>query len=193
MELVAGLLFGLVVWAGLLWGSIALLDRGNAHNRFPKALFWSAVNLVAFLLLQEVALFGIVLAIGYLVLLVKILTKHYELGILQTVGVVLLLMIAPYVLMPVFVAWAGESELRGLLVLFGLPALILGIWLYGRYVRVRPTTEDGLPQARVVKVAREPAEQPRVVRPVVPVAAAAVRAPTLTPQAPTEGGPKFLG
>jgi hypothetical protein len=195
--------FGLVVWAGMLWGAIALIDRHNAYNRFPTALIWSALNVAAAFVLREIALLGLFVGIAYLVLMIKVLMRHYELGILQTLGVLGLLIAAPHVLMPPLLGFVETSELRAILVLFGLPLGIIAIWLVGRYKarrRVEDVTADGLPQARVVKRAPtsdvRPAELPAAPVPEVPapppIAPIATSAPEpVAPASPTEG-PRFL-
>lgn len=210
------LIFGVVVWGAMFWGSIYLLDRENPHNRFAQALAVSVVRVgVAF-----VTAFGVFAALGalviWLVLMIRILLNYYELGIGKTLGVLALMIAVPYAVSPILMEWGGESELQGALVLYGLPAGIIGGWLFLRHRAA--SASDSIPQARVVSTAELPAvpvvptvpvaAMPKppvaappapvappakpVAGPVAPVAPVRSSAPIAVEQASAEDGPKFL-
>jgi hypothetical protein len=142
----------------LLWCSIKLVDRHNPRNRFGTALIMSAVNLLAAFLLVQLP-FALFLSIGYLVLTVQIISRYYMIGVLKTILVLVIMPVVTYVGMPVLVGFAEDSELRGMLVLYGVPAAILVTWLVGRR-RGAPAIEEyplpervaTLPKAQAVRV-----------------------------------------
>jgi hypothetical protein len=206
MEWIAIIGFSLVVWAGMLWGSIKVIDRNNPHNTFVMALVWSAVNLAINLVMMKAGLLGLVIAVAYLIGMVRVLMRHYELGVLQTIGVIGLMIAVPYVATPILFEFAGGSGVRGLLILIGLPAGILITWYFGRRHALHRAEREGLPEARVVR--REPpapvAAPQRVSAPKLPTPAApAVAAvpviepkvsvaPPAEPAALPNEGPRFL-
>ncbi|MEO8705551.1 MAG: hypothetical protein ABI867_36310 [Kofleriaceae bacterium] len=209
MEWFAIILFTLVCWAGLLWGSIKIIDRHNPHNRFVMALVWSALNLAASVAMMQVALLGLVLAVAYLVMMVRVLMRHYDLGILQTLGVLGLMIATPYVVNPILVDFAGRSGVRGMLVVLGLPIAILVVWFFGRRAAQLRAEKEGLPEARVIQrerpVAVEPVPAPvpvpepvrPVARPSAPIVPVVVEpkpsvAPPAEPVAAPGEGPRFL-
>ncbi|HEU0034848.1 MAG TPA: hypothetical protein VFQ53_29690 [Kofleriaceae bacterium] len=210
MIFVGALLFAWIVWAGLLWLSIRLIDRTNPYNRFAIALVWGAFNVAAALVLQHVMWFGLFLAVAYLVLFVRVLTRHYELGILATIGVIALMQAIPYVVMPKLLDWVDDSELRAYVVLLGLPGGILATWLVGRRHAIAADEDRRVPRAKVVRrretepapvIAPElPAPQIASVAPVAPIAPpirpsvvpVASKAPERVAPASDADGPRFL-
>src|SRR5438445_180117 len=132
MQFLGGLAFGLVVWAGLLWGSIAIVDRGNAHNKFALALLWSGINLVATLSMQVMGFFGLFMLVAYGVLMLRVLTSQYELGIVRALAVIALMIAVPYFATPPLLRFVVVSELRAAIVLYGLPGGILATWWWSR-------------------------------------------------------------
>jgi hypothetical protein len=204
MAFFGALVFAEIIWATMLWGSIKIVDRNNQHNSFAAALFWAGLNLVVSLVLREIALLGLVMALAYLVLMVRVLMNTYELGLLRALAVLALLIAAPYLLMPPLVDFVGDSELRGVVVLYGLPLGILAVWGWSRFKAREVVADDSpLPRARVVKRAEPaPAASPAapvpraptapVAPPAAPIQPVAAVAPTAEVPASPEGGPKFL-
>src|SRR6266545_2638532 len=117
--LIGALAFGWTVWAVLLWGAVRIVDPANGHNTFAHALLWSAVHLGVALLMQHMWLLGMFVLAGWLLLMFRILTAAYELGILRSIGVLALIGLAPFALDKVLGIVVGGSEILGLIVLFG--------------------------------------------------------------------------
>jgi hypothetical protein len=204
------LIFGIVVWGALFWGAIYLLDRENPHNFFIQALLVSVVRVaVAF-----VTAFGSYAGLGalaaWLVLMMRILLNYYELGIAKSFAVVVLMIAVPYAVAPALADWVGDNEIRGALVLYGLPASIISTWLYLRHRAANH--DDSIPQARVVTdlpavpiapsappaamqppaAVRTPEPEPAPPKTITPVAPVRSSAPMIVEQASAEDGPKFL-
>lgn len=221
LALLGALYFAWVTWAGLLWASIKLVDRENPTNHFIAALVISAINIAVNLALPYL-LAGVAgllflrflvlpIGLGYLVLMVRMVKNRYGLSTLKTIGVFGLLVAAPYVLMDDLERWVGYSQLRALLVLFGMPTAILGVWIWGRRRARFSTAGSSLPRAELVtrapsvaerpdRAVSEPAPVPPVARPETapparvsqPIAPVASAPPKIEPAASPTDGPRFL-
>ena len=82
MELVVGLVARLLIGGLLLWGSIKVVDRHNQQNSFGAAVGWSLMLSLAGVL----PLFGPILG---LIVFFMVCFRYYDLGVLQTLGVIL--------------------------------------------------------------------------------------------------------
>jgi hypothetical protein len=162
------LVFVWTVWAALFWGSIRIVDSQSSHNYFAHALLWSAVQLAVSL---AGTAFGIIGSLAMLALwwvfLMRLLLHQYEMGFLQALLVLAMLIAAPFLLEPVVLYLVEVSEVLALVVFFGAPFFILGGWLWGRR-RARRAGEDArIPRAFAFRRKRaEPA--PVVAAPVAP-------------------------
>lgn len=163
LVVVGALYFALVVWAGMLWGSIWVLERDNPYNRFGHALIISAVRIAIEFAMIPLGYFGLLLAVAFLVVAVKLLMHHYELSIWKALAVIGLLIGTPFVVMPSIVEWTGFDVWRWMLVLYGMPTGILITWIVGRH-RAKYRVDPRVPAARIVERA---ATDPKV----APVAA----------------------
>jgi len=193
--LIGALAFGWSVWAAMLWGAVRIVDPSNEHNTFAHALLWSAVHLIVALTMQHMWLMGMFLLAGWCLLMFRILTAAYELGILRSLGVLALIGLAPFALDKAIEIIVGGSALMGAIVLFGVPAGILGGWWYARRSRkVTPVDEPqpavALPEARVVRERAESKPEPEPQSEVVTPVASTAPAP-VAPAAPGDA-PRFL-
>lgn len=169
------------VWALIYWGTIKILDRYNVKNTFGVALCIGAVYAFSF----QFPLPGFVMLVAWLVLLMRVTMWHYGINLggaaIATVSTVL----APYFVMPYLLKFIGDSELRAGAVLYGLPAITLGVYVVSRVRNHHATDkpkwgkrEPELPEARVVEIAK-------------PVIAPAVAPPKYAP-APVGDKPSLL-
>src|SRR5437762_400824 len=166
-------LFEIVVYGGLLWGSIYLLDRQNIYNTFAQALAVAVVRVVVILVAGWLGIiFGLVALVAWFVLILRILLNHYDLGVVRTIGVLVLIAAVPYVVAPQLRDALGEDEIGTLLFLYGVPATILGTWYWARrnYTVLGQRKDKLIPQARVVT-------EPKPVAPAEPVAPTAPTTP----------------
>jgi hypothetical protein len=176
MELLAGvligaLLFAWTVWAVLLWGSIAIVERHNPFNTFGWALAWSGLNMVVSLANGALGIAGLGVRIIWLVFLMRLLLHRYELGFLHSLGVVIVTVVGPYFVGDAFISFVGSSASLFLIVLYAVPVVILVAW---KRPRPAPQLPSNLPAARVTRLFRKRA----------PTAPVTVAAPPLTPAGP---------
>jgi hypothetical protein len=199
MDLLAMHGFGIAFWALVFWGSLRIIDRGNVKNTFTLAVCLGLLD-------DFTNFFGIpdVLYVGaWLVFLVRLVTWHYDVGLLRAILVTATTVLAPYFLMPQLVKFVGDSEARAYVVLYGLPIGVFGTWIVTA-LRKRGRTDEpvhgddsAVPPARIARWSRKSSAKPPVVaapRVVAPPIAAPVVASKLvepiTP--PSDGGPTFL-
>jgi hypothetical protein len=172
--LIASILyFGVVVWAGMLWLSIHLLERNNPYNKFLHALVYSAIRIgidIAVVILSMGFLPSLSMLGAYLVLGVRLLMYHYELSIWKALAVIGLMVAMPYILNEQIFGFVGNSWLRMILVIYGLPTAILLTWVYGMYRSRYAKRPSNLPEARLVT--RTPVEEVPQAPVSVPVKAA---------------------
>ena len=164
--LLAVLYFSVVVWAGLLWGAIWLLERDNPYNKFHHALIYAAIRIVVDVALAFFGIFGIAFVVAYFAVAVRLLVFHYEMAVWKAICVIGLVIATPFVVMPELADWIGNSLFRLGIVLLGLPTGIIAIWLTSLF-RKRYNRSKDIPEARLVTRA--------VTAPPVPVAAATPR------------------
>jgi hypothetical protein len=167
------LVFSWSLWAVLFWGSIRILEPNNANNTFGKALAVGALYVVCTLFVHALSYIGLVLAVAWLVFLLRLLVGWYELGILKSLGVVAGVNVTPYFLVP----WLYELAGGSLIVLFvGFPAAVIAVWL----IRRKRMSLPSLPRAKAKVVAKSDATAPAPV----------VRAPIEPPPPPPPPGDK---
>lgn len=82
MAIAIGLVARLLVGGMLLWASIKVVDRQNTQNTFAAAVGWAFMLALAGLM----PLLGGVLG---LVVFFMVCSRYYDLGILQSIGVLL--------------------------------------------------------------------------------------------------------
>jgi hypothetical protein len=209
--LLALLYFSVVVWAGLLWGAIWLLERDNPYNKFHHALIYAAIRIVVDIAFAFLGIFGIAFVVAYFAVAVRLLVFHYEMALWKAVCVIGLVIATPFVVMPELADWIGGSLLRLGIVLVGLPTGIIAIWLTSLF-RTRYNRAKHIPEARIVTravsappvppapvvtapIARaKPAPEPpppdtRTSQPLVPLRSS--KPEIEIPAAPSEG-PRFL-
>jgi hypothetical protein len=153
--LLASLLyFGVVVWAGMLWLSIHLLERSNPYNKFLHALVYSAIRIgidIAAAILTLGFFPSVGLLTAYLILGVRLLMYHYELSIWKALAVIGLMVAMPYILNEQIAEFVGRSWVRLIIVIYGLPTAILATWLVGRWRGRYAKQPSNLPEARIMK------------------------------------------
>jgi len=186
------LLFGWTLWALLFWGAIRIVDSKNSHNYFAHALLWSAVQLGVSLAMPVFGIGGIAMLVLWVVFLLRLLTSQYEMGLLQAILVLAIIIAAPFGLEPIVVWLVKVSELLAIVVFFGLPFFILGGWQWGRRRARRAGEDDRIPRAFAFRrrknpdvpiaapVAAPPAAQAAVPPPIPP--AARTSTPRITPE-----------
>lgn len=179
--LVGLLLFAWTMWAALFWCSIAVVERHNPFNTFGWALVWSALEIGASLVVGSAGIFGFGILIAWLVFLFRLLLGRYELGVLHTIGVVLVTVVGPYFVADAFFSFFGSSDTLLLLALYALPIGVLIAW---RWPRPPPEQATNLPPARLARIWRKRATPPAAVTPVA-VTPPAVRPAAVTPPAVT--------
>ena len=168
-----GLVFAWMLWAVLLWGSIAILDRENAVNTFKSALGWSLVHVGLALAMSLTWFVSLLILAAWVTFLVRLLVHHYELGPVRAIGVIIVTEAVPYLVEHVFAAVAGDSDARALAIVWGFPAAVVACWWWARR------------RARHGDSAAEPARLPRarIARTTRRDRRAATPAPPPTPQA----------
>jgi hypothetical protein len=213
----SALYFGVVIWAGMLWLSIHLLERDNPYNKFLHALVYSAIRIgidIAVGILAMGFFPALGLLVAYLIVGVRLLVYHYELSIWKALAVIGLMVAMPFLLGEQIQQFVGNSLVRAIIVIYGLPTAILATWVIGMYRNRYAKRPSNLPEARIMKrvVAEEtpPAPIPvpvkavdkasgriaalapdpmKVSQPLIPLRSSA---PDIdAPAAPSEG-PKFL-
>ena len=181
------LVFAWTVWAGLFWGAIRIVDARNTHNYFAHALLWSAVQLAVSLAGPAFGVLGgLAMLVLWCVFLMRLLLGQYEMGFLQALLVLAMLIAAPFLLEPVVLHLVEVSEVLALVVFFGAPFFILGGWLWGRR-RARLAGEDSrIPRAFAFRRKRaEPTPAARTSSPNVDAPReSSPSAPPLAPLAP---------
>jgi hypothetical protein len=192
LVLLGALAFAWTTWAALLWGSIKLVQRDNPSNRFGMALVLSAVEVCVAVVMGYVQIFGLILLVLWLVVLLRLLLAHYELGLLPALGVVIVTVVGPYFVAGALVTFLGKSPALILIALYAVPIGVLAVWLRSRG---RRAPVAGLPEARVEKRGRRGRAPAREAAP--PAAAPPVIAPPIAaPAAPAapraDGDPAFL-
>jgi len=160
--------FSVSLWAVLFWGSIRLLDPGNANNSFAKALAIGVLYGVAGWFVGHMALIGLFFGVAWLVFILRLLTSWYEMGFLKSLAVTAIINIGPYLLVPKMLDAVGGNVY---VLLWGFPAIVMIVWM----MTSRGVSLPALPRARAkVKTApAAPAEPPvamPVYRPVAPPA-----------------------
>ena len=86
-QLLIGFVIRWLLSALLLWAAIKLMDRGNSKNTFKAALLWS----LAFEVVGLLPLIGLVIG---LIMFFMVCFHYYDLGVLQSLGVLVLLFAA---------------------------------------------------------------------------------------------------
>lgn len=82
MEMLLRFVIQLLLGGLLLWGSIRIVDGHNSKNTFGMAVFWSFM----------LSLAGIMPVLGLIIGLVvffMVCTRHYDLGVLASFGVLI--------------------------------------------------------------------------------------------------------
>lgn len=194
VSLMVGLiLFGWTLWAVLFWGSIALVDRYNARNTFGMALVWAGVDLALSVAVSFAGIAGIAVMLAWLFIL---LLRHYELGFLRTLGVVIVTVAGPYFVWSKLVAMFLENERMFLFVIYGFPLVAIAVWRWPRTAAASP--EGSVPSARLARGWRreKAAKAPKAVVTAAPQQPAPVAAPIVAPPAPVtpraDGEPSLL-
>ena len=153
--LVGVVLFAWTMWAVLFWGSIAVIERHNPYNKFKWALLWSAAELIVSVAIGNLGFGGLGLLLAWFGFLMRLLLNSYELGLLHAIGVVIVTVVGPYFVFDAFDAvltFVGTSETMLLLLLYGVPAVVLAVWLWPRRAPAQPTN---LPSARIERLGRK--------------------------------------
>jgi hypothetical protein len=173
--------FVVALWAVIFWGTIRLLDRHNAKNSFGIAVGLGALYAFAHMAMIP----DILYLVAWLVLLLRIVTWHHNMNLLGAIVVTASTIFTPYFIMPPIVNWVGGSEVRALIVLYGVPIGVFGTWAVA-WIRGRnpgPKRERALPKARVERGGRK--------KPVEPIVAVAPpKSPD--PSTPRGDGPTLL-
>jgi hypothetical protein len=188
MFMVLGLLFGLTVWAALLWGSIKLVDRHNPKNKFLVALIFAGIQIVVSLTAMAMGLLAIAIFVMWLVGLTRLLMNYYNLTLGPALLVVVMLLAAPFGIQYVLERLVEIGPIFAGIAVIGTPFAIMGVWLYGHLRGPRaPRMEDApVPVARVVK-RPEPSRTSGAVAAIQPVRTTAPEAtPARDPAAPGE-------
>lgn len=145
--------FGLTFWAVLFWGSVRIVDPGNAHNRFGSALAWSVAHLLLMFALAWSQMFGYIVFAAWLVFLLRLLVDFYGVGLLRAILAIIIANGTPYAIAPLFariVMTSGEAGV--LLILFGFPIVTFVVWLAPNAGKGRTAAErPGMPVARLFR------------------------------------------
>jgi hypothetical protein len=188
MEWLAIHAFAVAFWASVFWGSIELLDRGNAKNTFGLAVILGVICDLTHL----AGVPDLFYLCAWLVFLFRLVTWHHGLGVLASAIVTAATVFAPYLVIPLLVRFIGDSELRLDLVFYGLPIAVFGAWIVtAMRRRARPRDQapgDVIPMAQIERGGRKPAASVPVAVPVAPIAAPR----TPDPVAPRGDKPTFL-
>jgi hypothetical protein len=183
--LIGAIAFAWTMWAVLFWGSIAVIERHNPFNTFGWALVWSAVEIMASVAIAFLSIAGIGMLVAWLIFLFRLLLQRYELGLLHTIGVVIVTIVGPYFAADAFLSFVGSSQTLLLLALYGFPLAVLVVW---RWPRPTPQPPTNLPPARVQKLWRAP-PAPVAVAPPAPVAVAPPAPVAIAPPPPVAAAP----
>ena len=175
MELVATLLIAPVIFAVVWWTSIKIIDRHNAYNSFGLAV---AIGVAMTLFGSFLGLF---LALIPLIGLMMLLVRYYRLGLLQSLGVIVVMGVQNFLIEKALIFLITHDETTGT-ALWGWP-MALGLvavagflaWYLGRGRLTTPSDDN----VRAAHRARTPRPAARPVR-----AAAAVAASTRPAVAP---------
>jgi hypothetical protein len=87
------LIIGAAIFATALWGSLAILDRGNSRNNIGTA----AVLGLVFSIPSALG-FGLLSGIIPLIALLLVLVQYYDIGLIRSLLVVLLMAVLSYVM-----------------------------------------------------------------------------------------------
>ena len=156
--------FAVSVWALIYWGTIKILDRYNVKNTFGVALWIGALYTFSF----SFPLPGIALVVAWLLLLMRLTMWRYDIGLLGAAITTAATILAPYFGIPYLLMFVGDSEVRAYGVLYGVPAVTLGV-----YVAARLRAKDRGDEPKWAPRAPELAEARVVVeKPVAPIAVA---------------------
>jgi hypothetical protein len=169
------------MWALIYWGTIKVLDRYNVKNTFGVALCMGALYAFSF----SFPLPGLVMVAAWLLLLMRITMWHYDISLFGAAIATASTVLVPYFVVPYLLRFIGDSEVRGYGMLYGVPAVTLGVYVASR-LRANDAgdkpkwgpREPELAEARVVEIAK-------------PVAPVAVAPPKYTP-APVGDKPSLL-
>ncbi len=82
MAIAITFLFQLFIGGLLLWGAIKIVDRGNSKNTLPAAIGWSLIIALA-------SIAPVVGGIVGLVVFAMVCFRYYDLGVIRTIGVLL--------------------------------------------------------------------------------------------------------
>jgi hypothetical protein len=197
MLLVGLLLFSLVFFALMLWGSIYVVDKLNPYNKFAMALFISAANIGASMMIRFLPFADMIYLVGSLCLLLRLLVAYYQLDLVRALLAAGLTIGAPFLILPKFGEWVGLDFMRLYILCYGFPAVVVVAW----QVLKRRTPKDlaehsPIPRATVANEDRK-GKKSRRREDTAPVAAVpAVRsAPIVAPAAPpprADGEPTML-
>lgn len=88
-QLLVGFVIRWLLSALVLWAAIKLMDRGNSKNTFKVALLWC----LAFEALGLLPLIGLVIG---LIMFFIVCFHYYDLGVFQSIGVLVLLFVASF-------------------------------------------------------------------------------------------------
>jgi hypothetical protein len=189
---IGGALFSLALWAVSFWGSIHVLDRENAQNKFGHAMALSALHLVVALILQYMFLAGLFFAVGWLVFMWRLLLMTYRLGFLKILAVLAALGVGPYYVVPWLNQTFSDSEVIGWIVLYGFPVAVFAAWL--RPDRWRRDRTEKKTATKATKVALPVARVERQSRPARPSALPPMTsvAPTTVEATPPSDAPRLL-
>ncbi|CAN5420992.1 hypothetical protein BH11MYX1_BH11MYX1_00180 [soil metagenome] len=169
MDWVAARAFGVCFWALIYWGSIKVLDRDNAKNRFGVALGIGLLYTFSFMF----PLPGFLMIGVWLVLLIRLTMWQYELDLIPSSIATAATVFVPYFLVPYLGRFVAESHARAYALIYGLPAITLVVYAAMRF-RSRHSapkvqwadkkSQPGLPEARVEAIGK-PVSAPIVAPP----------------------------
>ncbi|HEX4423712.1 MAG TPA: hypothetical protein VH165_37635 [Kofleriaceae bacterium] len=174
------LLFAMSFWALVFWGSLQILDRGNYKNTLGGALLLALIACST----RMIGIPDLFYTGGWLVIVLRVLVSYYHVNLLRSLVVTAATVLAPYVVGPLLLRLAVESELAGTALVYGLPIAVFGAWIIGavRKRRARIAAREvgmvdhTLPVARVERGGRTRAATP------APVIAAPPAAPLRSPE-----------
>ena len=162
-----------------------VVDRHNDKNSFGLALGLG----VLFAFSRAVGIPDLFYVAAWLVLLLRLLTWHYNLTLLGAVLVTASTIFSPYLLVPLIMKFVGTSPLRDYLVLYGFPGVVLGVWvsMKVRGFRAKADADGTIPAARIARGGRERAATNDPIAAPTPIAA-----PKPADPPRTDGQPTFL-
>ncbi len=170
------------IWSLIYWGSMKLLDRHNPKNTFGKALLVAGLYTLTFMF----PLPGMMMVAAWLLLLTRITMWQYDFDLLPSLVTTAATVLVPYVGSPYLLRFAGDSELRAYLLLYGVPLVTLGVYV-GSRIKNRGV------EPKVRWAGKEPAiPEARVVAESAPVRAPIVAPPKYDPSAPVADRPSLL-